>query len=294
MNALLSMVALLTSAFSSPPSGPPLPPIGPWKVDRTETMCVLSHDFATASATTTIAIGSLPLSEQFDLLFIAPKHSSNYRAGGKATITTEPNGISATGNVARITLANDKRAASRIRLKLDSAAFLSTATIITVSLPVTSKSLALPEIGSALVALRTCEDGLLQQWGIDPKERDQRMDRKPVDLTIVAQRVDAGEPAPGSTEAVAGPNPSLWVSSDDYPVEALVGEKQGDVLMLWAIGGDGRVSECRVLKSSGTPALDRASCRALTARARYNPVKDAAGNPIVTHSVGRIAWRIPH
>jgi TonB family protein len=46
-----------------------------------------------------------------------------------------------------------------------------------------------------------------------------------------------------------------------------------------SIDGDGRTSACRVLASSGNPAIDRRTCDLLVKRARFQPPTDIFGDP---------------
>jgi protein TonB len=87
---------------------------------------------------------------------------------------------------------------------------------------------------------------------------------------------------------------TTWISGDDYPAESLRAREEGDVVAGWTIGIDGRVTDCKILKSSGHPLLDQATCKAMTLRARYNPALDQFGNPIESHQSRTFAWRLPH
>ena len=56
---------------------------------------------------------------------------------------------------------------------------------------------------------------------------------------------------------------------------------------------DGRVSDCSITSSSGSSALDNATCNIIRRRARYTPAKDQAGNPITGTDSARIRWELP-
>lgn len=88
-------------------------------------------------------------------------------------------------------------------------------------------------------------------------------------------------------------NPSTWVTTDDYPPRALREERTGTTAVAWDITTDGRIENCRVTSSSGSPDLDDAACKNITRRGRYKPALDDAGNPIKTSSSRRVVWRIP-
>jgi protein TonB len=52
------------------------------------------------------------------------------------------------------------------------------------------------------------------------------------------------------------------------------------------------VTNCSVTSSSGSSALDAATCRLLTSRARFTPARDSSGNPTTDTVSARIVWRI--
>lgn len=105
----------------------------------------------------------------------------------------------------------------------------------------------------------------------------------------------SGVPAPpgvsGPTRARA--NLNSYFSVDDYPAAALRGNEQGTTGFRLNIGPNGRVTECSVTSSSGSTALDEATCRIIMSRARYTPARDSAGNPTGSSDSGRVTWRLP-
>jgi protein TonB len=82
------------------------------------------------------------------------------------------------------------------------------------------------------------------------------------------------------------------ISADDYPDSALRNEETGTVVVRLHIGTNGRVSGCDVVQSSGHTALDNATCRLLSSRARYTPAKLSDGQPTTDTDTARITWRI--
>jgi protein TonB len=88
-------------------------------------------------------------------------------------------------------------------------------------------------------------------------------------------------------------NLNSYFSADDYPAAALRGNDQGTTGFSLTIGPNGRVTECSVTSSSGSAALDAATCRILRSRARYTAARDSAGNPTSGRDSGRVTWRLP-
>lgn len=88
-------------------------------------------------------------------------------------------------------------------------------------------------------------------------------------------------------------NLNSYFSADDYPAAALRGNDQGTTSFRLTIGPNGRVTDCAVTGSSGSAALDQATCRILRSRARYTPARDSSGNPSSGTDSGRVTWRLP-
>jgi len=88
-------------------------------------------------------------------------------------------------------------------------------------------------------------------------------------------------------------NPGTWISDADYPPSALRAEEAGTTGFRLEIGTNGRVTNCSVTSSSGSSALDSATCRLLRSRARFTPAKDQNGNPTTDTYSSRIVWRLP-
>lgn len=103
-------------------------------------------------------------------------------------------------------------------------------------------------------------------------------------------------PAPPVSQAVRltprGNFQSL-MTTEDYPSSSLRNNEEGTVGYRLDVGQDGKVTACTITQSSGFPALDTTACRLLQRRARFNPGKDAAGNPVTGFYPGRFTWRIP-
>ena len=100
-------------------------------------------------------------------------------------------------------------------------------------------------------------------------------------------------PPPRTVEpARARANLSSYVSNDDYPASALRNEEEGTTRFRLTVGPDGRVTGCTVTGSSGSAALDNATCRIMRSRARFTPARDNQGNPTTDSHSASITWRI--
>jgi protein TonB len=104
-------------------------------------------------------------------------------------------------------------------------------------------------------------------------------------------------PVPAS-ELARGPQPRAapqsLVRPDDYPPAALAIPAEGRVAFVLTIGPDGRVSECTVTRSSGSIALDAATCRIMRSRGRFTPAMDRHGNPAIATIAQEVVWKLPY
>jgi protein TonB len=84
-----------------------------------------------------------------------------------------------------------------------------------------------------------------------------------------------------------------YVRPGDYPAAARRARIEGRVAFELPARPDGGVAFCRVMRSSGSRALDAATCSILRARVRYVPARDQAGHAVGDDIFGTIVWRIP-
>lgn len=127
-----------------------------------------------------------------------------------------------------------------------------------------------------------------------------------LDQAVVASAPPEQSQSPGATSSmspVAPPaqgvppmprgDPSMLVTSDDYPPSALRAGEAGRVVVRLHVTAFGAIDGCDVSASSGFSDLDETTCRLLTRRSRYSPARDANGvatDAFVTKSVD---WAIP-
>lgn len=101
-------------------------------------------------------------------------------------------------------------------------------------------------------------------------------------------------PAPPPKKARARPLAPLGslIGKGDYPKSAFRANEQGTVGFRLGIGSEGEVESCVVTLSSGSAALDMATCRIMRLRATFAPARDHLDRPTSDRIAGRIAWRI--
>ena len=100
-------------------------------------------------------------------------------------------------------------------------------------------------------------------------------------------------PAPVPPAVRARANLVALFSTDDYPHQAIRNEEQGTVQFRITIAPDGHVSDCRVISTSGSASLDRASCAIVSERARFEPARDANGRRVADTMTSRVRWELP-
>lgn len=93
--------------------------------------------------------------------------------------------------------------------------------------------------------------------------------------------------------ARARANLASYVSDADYPSAAIRNDEQGTTRFRLAVGADGRVTECSVTGSSGSSALDSATCRLMKQRAKFTPARDSDGRPTGDSVASAIRWVLP-
>lgn len=98
--------------------------------------------------------------------------------------------------------------------------------------------------------------------------------------------------AAGLAASASPANLASYLNSNDYPAAALRNDESGTVEFRLFIGPDGRPGDCAILHSSGSAALDEATCRIMLERVRFSPARDSHGNPVPDTHDARITWTL--
>ncbi|WP_109806997.1 energy transducer TonB [Sphingosinithalassobacter portus] len=129
--------------------------------------------------------------------------------------------------------------------------------------------------------------------------QDRRADDEPAVVTVPpVRRTDISSlppappppPPPGEQPATRATLISGAISNEDYPPEARDAREQGVVVVQYRIETDGLVSDCEVVRSSGSPSLDTKSCALIVERFRYSPARDANGQAVAQRQTQSIRW----
>jgi protein TonB len=80
------------------------------------------------------------------------------------------------------------------------------------------------------------------------------------------------------------------ITNADYPAAAKAAGAQGGLWVRYTVLTNGRATNCRILRSSGTPSLDQTTCRLIEERFVFRPAKDERGRPVQADLVEEHAW----
>ena len=114
-------------------------------------------------------------------------------------------------------------------------------------------------------------------------------DTPPPQVNAVTQVVNTPNPTPPPVKAAPPPPPAVTLKSrpkpgrrfekPEYPAAALRAGEEGDVVVSVCVDKDGRMSDVKLVKSSGSQRLDDATIKGL-ARTRLDPAIGTDGKPI--------------
>jgi periplasmic protein TonB len=104
-------------------------------------------------------------------------------------------------------------------------------------------------------------------------------------------RLPGEPPVPAVPARPLGPVQRLFRSSD-YPLEAYAFNAQGRAEFRAIVDVDGRIRRCRIVRSSWVRLFGSLTCAILRERARFEPARDAAGNPVEDVIASSVSWGI--
>ena len=107
-------------------------------------------------------------------------------------------------------------------------------------------------------------------------------------MAIVTAQPAPAQPTPTAARQIAGS-----ISDADYPPSAIRAGEQGTAAMQINVDEAGSVTSCEILESSGSAALDSASCALVTQRFRYEPARNSQGKAVPGIIRRRINWVLP-
>ena len=268
--ALAAVVA--GNAQAAPDVAVPLAPSGKWVVEHEDNVCVLSRTFGGGpGGAVSFGVKPLTLSKFVTVVVIAPvgiAKRANPADAARIVLSPSNQSIAVTADTHGVLPTGETVA----MLSIDRSALpaLLQATSLTIAAGDVAVAIA-PTAGlGAAKALATCETQLTTRWGIDP-------------VALAAVAIPAKENIPLHE----------MIGTDDYPKGSVATRKGGDSMLVWKIGTDGKVSECRAVQSAGDARLDAAGCNAITRRGTFTPARAVDGTAIASWRSTVMKWRNP-
>lgn len=129
------------------------------------------------------------------------------------------------------------------------------------------------ELGSMrepMAEMRRCMDDLLTQWGYDPK--------------VVAKL---------SRPTTPSNNPASWITTSDYPTQAMFQGTGGIVQFRLDVNSIGKVTGCYILSRTSPDLFADQTCRLIKQRARFQPALDSEGRAISSFYVNKVRFYAP-
>lgn len=98
----------------------------------------------------------------------------------------------------------------------------------------------------------------------------------------------------GNGSGRGGGTRPVWQSGSirdrDYPRSASSARRGGEVETRFTVETDGRVTGCRISRSSGDADIDATTCRLIEQRFRFRPATNRTGEPIASQYGWRQSW----
>jgi protein TonB len=95
----------------------------------------------------------------------------------------------------------------------------------------------------------------------------------------------------GTGRGSGGGSRPIWqsgkINDKDYPASSSRAQRGGEVETQFIVEPSGRVTGCRVTKSSGDAALDATTCALIERRFRFRPATNSQGEPVTSE----YGWR---
>lgn len=127
----------------------------------------------------------------------------------------------------------------------------------------------LRDLGPAMAAIHSCENGRLRDWGIDP-DAYWALSARP---QVIGSLVDL-------------------FSSDAYPEIALFRSVERNIIAKLDVGVDGSVLSCTVPGNFAYPQFVDAVCKILKAGARFHPARDSSGQAVAAPYVVVVSFKM--
>ncbi len=111
--------------------------------------------------------------------------------------------------------------------------------------------------------------------------------------TSIAKPLPTPTPLFDPIAAAPRNDPGSWLRDRDYKSTWIRQEMTGTARFTLGINTKGRVTDCTITRSTGHGALDAATCRLISKRARFEPARDSDGLVTSGSYSSSIKWVLP-
>ena len=88
-------------------------------------------------------------------------------------------------------------------------------------------------------------------------------------------------------------DPGAWLSDRDYKPSWARRDLTGTATFKLDIAASGKITGCRVTRSTGHTVLDDATCVLVQKRAKFEPARGRSGEPVAGSYTGSVLWQLP-
>ena len=221
-----------------------LNPSGPWTSEVSEGICLVGRSYGTGNQQVTVAFRQLPNSEDIEIgVWVADPSMKGSHGVAKLRLDQaapiDANYIKGPVSIKGLHLIWIDTTRAQL-------AGLPAAKSMAITAGSVQARIALRNVTGAMKALADCERKLLVSWGMDPAVLD-----------------SIATPPRGELAS--------FFNWRDYPTDSMMMHKQGTSGIRFRVASDGGISDCKIVASSGTSALDSRSCAILTRRGKLEP-----------------------
>ena len=266
-NVKIIMLAAAALTGAPPPNQiPTAQPTAKWVVDFATDHCTASRAFTANGLDLIFAIQPLAMRDGARVMIQMPRKITSW-VSENAAISIASSRLERTGAVMAEPVVRPGYSRYVIGLNREDYEKLLTAHQMTFDGQHLRAQFDLGSLASLTKVLDQCKSTLLASWG----------------LPVEAQTNLASFPKPNDGAAIFSPN--------DYPNGAANRGAIGEVWALTNVDSSGRVTGCRIIRSSGHADLDAATCTSIRKRARFAPALDKAGKPMASPYIFTTRWQ---
>lgn len=265
--SLIVVAAAILAATPGPTAAAPLTPLKPWVLDYAENQCNASRQYGSAKDPIVLVIRPAPNGQFYELLVGSSEVGPRYAEELKGSVDFGQGPIKAW--LLHFGAKGKKLDVYAYRISASEMAHAGRAGGVNfVAKDTIARSFTLDQMAELLSGLEKCTEDLKRYWNMD-----------------AAQSNAIATPAKGDMRVL--------FTSEDYPAEALRGNKEGTVQFLLLIDERGSVAGCHVERPSGIPILDAMGCQVMRERAKFTPARDAQGHPVRSAvTTPSVSWRL--